>query len=498
MGACFLGASLGPEDPVPFRTFCTDHRLPEPIVKIARKLTWATIAFVCLILGVAGVLTIRREARMLEMDMLRDHQSIGRLAAFALAEAPSFSGGSDALARIEREFEQSGSMRLRRVEAIAPHGAGEFDGRFYSYVPMPDQSRVKGFIEVSESTAEVKMFTRESMARTVVLTLFLAVCAIVFATLLGSRLIGKPIARLADKARRVGGGELTEPLDLPQHDELGDLAREMNQMCERLSAANARVEAEAKARLHAMEALRHADRLATVGTLASGIAHELGTPLNVIAARARMIENNEGTLEELCGYGRIVAEQTGRITRIIRQLLDFARGRKPGSVASSTSKVRIDLRPLASNMCNMLSPLAGKRGVMLKASEGEPAMTIGEQGPIEQVLANLVVNAIQASGSGTTVSIDVGQTRVIPPEDVGGEEGDFIRLDVQDQGSGITPEHIEHIFEPFFTTKKVGEGTGLGLSVAYGIAREHGGWIAVKSQPGQGSCFSLFLPKATV
>ncbi|HEY8927475.1 MAG TPA: HAMP domain-containing sensor histidine kinase, partial [Polyangia bacterium] len=128
--------------------------------------------------------------------------------------------------------------------------------------------------------------------------------------------------------------------------------------------------------------------------------------------------------------------------------------------------------------------------------EGALPTMIGARGDatqVEQALTNLVVNAIQASPEGGEVTVEACLTRAAPPSDPAGVERVFARVDVRDRGAGIAPEHGPRIFEPFFTTKDVGEGTGLGLSVAYGIARDHGGWIAVDSVPGQGTCFSLFL-----
>jgi signal transduction histidine kinase len=114
---------------------------------------------------------------------------------------------------------------------------------------------------------------------------------------------------------------------------------------------------------------------------------------------------------------------------------------------------------------------------------------------LQQVLSNLVINGIQAMPGGGMLKVDIKGEHFRPPVDHGGPEARFIRISVKDQGIGITEENKIHLFEPFFTTKGVGEGTGLGLSVSRGIVREHGGWIAVESQAGRGSCFSIYLPE---
>jgi signal transduction histidine kinase len=248
-----------------------------------------------------------------------------------------------------------------------------------------------------------------------------------------------------------------------------------------------------------MDQLRHADRLTTVGKLASGIAHELGTPLNVIEARASMIASGEASGEVAKQYAQIVLDSSERMDRIIRQLLTFARRRGP-------EKTRCDLLEMARQSSEMVRPLARKKSIEVRvvSDSGDEAIAAADAMQLQQALTNLLVNAIQASAEGASVELRVESVRARPPPDVvggggggggGREESDFLCLHVKDEGSGITAENLEHIFEPFFTTKAVGDGTGLGLSVAYGIVRDHGGWIAVESEIGHGSRFSLYLPR---
>jgi len=180
------------------------------------------------------------------------------------------------------------------------------------------------------------------------------------------------------------------------------------------------------------------------------------------------------------------------MTSIIRKLLDFSR-RKGPQLATA------DALQIVSGTVEMLAPLAEKSGVVLLASSegGVPALK-ADRGQIEQALANLVVNAIQATPRGRTVKVAVELCSAAPPHDVEVEfgPGEFVCLSVEDTGSGIAPQHLPHVFEPFFTTKDVGEGTGLGLAVAYGIVREHGGWIDVESELARGTRFSIYLHPA--
>ena len=142
----------------------------------------------------------------------------------------------------------------------------------------------------------------------------------------------------------------------------------------------------------------------------------------------------------------------------------------------------------------LLEPMARKRGVTLTSGATAESMRAPvDEGKVQQALTNLVVNAIHATDAGGTISVGIRLERSRPPADVGSEENDYLRIAVADTGHGMDEATMARVFEPFFTTKPVGEGTGLGLSVSYGIVKEHGGWIAVTSEKGKGSTFSIYL-----
>jgi two-component system, NtrC family, sensor kinase len=293
--------------------------------------------------------------------------------------------------------------------------------------------------------------------------------------------IGRPISKLATKARRVGIGDLSAPLHLRQRDELGELANEINLMCERLSDEQA-------ARARATEQLRHADRLTTVGKLASGLAHELGTPLNVVSGRAKLIVDREVEGADAIDSARIVVEQAERMTALIRQLLDFARPR-------ALQVAPLNVTTLAGRVCQLVGTIARKADVALVPPVPDDRLRLeADDGQLTQVLTNLVVNAIQAIGAHGTVELRARTVDHVPPPYVGGAAQTWMAIEVRDTGAGMDRATRERIFEPFFTTKQVGEGTGLGLSVSWGIVREHGGWIDVASELNKGSTFTVYLP----
>jgi signal transduction histidine kinase len=320
-------------------------------------------------------------------------------------------------------------------------------------------------------------------------------------TVLGIRLVGRPINKLVDKARSIGEGNMDSPLVISQRDELGELAKEINAMSQRLAETRHALAAETEERLLAVEQLRHADRLATIGKLATGLAHELGTPLGVALMRANMIASNGNVGRDSREAARIIAEQIDRITRIVRQLLDFARGSVSQPPGALLQRQPAKLLELARRAVVMLQPLADKCQLTMEIrQDGDSPEPPASEEQVQQVLVNLLVNAIHASDPQGRVVVSVGKAVANPPADVtppvlgDNEPPSYACLSVRDEGIGIAAEDLPRIFEPFFTTKQIGEGTGLGLSVAYGIVREHGGWIEVASERGKGSCFSVYLP----
>jgi signal transduction histidine kinase len=246
----------------------------------------------------------------------------------------------------------------------------------------------------------------------------------------------------------------------------------------RLWDAQNRAEREAESRKATLEQLRHAQRLGTVGKLASGLAHELGTPLNVVAGRAKMIARGESDGASAVKDAKVIGEQAERMTAIIQQLLDFAR-------SGAASRERIDVAAVGRRAISMLEPMAEKKKValLLEGADGEVHASCDAR-QLEQVMSNLVLNAIQAQEDGGEVRVEVSR-----------EDGE-VQVAVEDRGPGVPEELRERIFEPFYTTKDVGEGTGLGLSVAWGIVNEHGGRIGVSDRPGGGARFTLTLPMA--
>lgn len=482
-------------------------------MRLARRLTLALLLGIAVVMAVSASLQVARERELFASDTAADELEIARAVRAAVGFIASSDGVERAEALVRAVDAAERRTRLRWIaldetrpeaahldaDAVAALRAGREvsivdevgdDRRRFTFLPVlrTDGTPTPFAIEVSESLAPQAAYIRGSQVHIVVKTLLmLAVCGVVV-SFVGLWLVGRPIQALSEKTRRIGAGDLSGPIELRQDDEIGALARDINAMCDRLAAAQDRARSEAEMRVTMLEQLRHADRLKTVGQLASGVAHELGTPLNVVSGRAKLIADRRVEGDEAADSARIVMEQAERMASIIRQLLDFSRRREPRLVAG-------DLGDIAARTVEMLATIARKRGVSLELMRDDaPTTVVVDHGQLQQVLTNLVVNAIQASASGGGVTVSVGREVLRPPGDVGGAPAEHAFVRVADRGHGIAPEHLPHVFDPFFTTKTVGEGTGLGLAVSYGIVRDHHGWIDVRSEVGAGSVFTAFLP----
>ena len=321
-------------------------------MKLARKIAVALILAIVAVMAVYAYVQIREEVVLFDSD-LKQNARRGRALVSAVQSVWRKEGEERTRELIEELASVAGEVTVRWVYLDAPAGdpghaelttedrgalvAGELREFLHTdpadgverrlYVPMA--AGVPVVLEVSESLRDQMIFIRTSHVAIAVATVTIgAVCGLI-ALGLGFWLVGRPVKLLRDKARRAGLGDFSGPLVIPQHDELGELAVEINAMCDHIAEGNARLAAETEARVAALDQLRHAERLATVGRLAAGVAHELGTPLNVVGARAEMIRSDEATSAGARDHARVIGEQSARMAGIIRQLLDFSRRRGP-------------------------------------------------------------------------------------------------------------------------------------------------------------------------
>lgn len=362
--------------------------------------------------------------------------------------------------------------------------------RVHTFLPLDIEGQTRGEFDVSSTTEPVQERNWETITNSVLSVLGVAAICGAMLVVAGVRMIGRPLNLLVEKTKRAGQGDFSHPLYLKRNDELGQLATALNEMCDQLAQQRDTIHAETASRLETEHQLRHADRLKTVGRLAAGIAHEMGTPLNVVSGRAGLIAGGKLNAEEIQKSAAVIKTEADRIAKIIRELLDFAR-------RSTPQREDTDLRAVVDHAVELLRAFADKSHVTIAVdADGDHFPAHVDAGQIQQVITNLVMNAIQSMVDEGQVDVRLTTTHAHPPSDSQLSAGDYYCIDVTDNGSGIPADRLHEIFEPFFTTKDVGAGTGLGLSISYGIIQEHGGWIDVASEVGKGSCFSVYLPKS--
>ncbi|MEJ2658204.1 MAG: HAMP domain-containing sensor histidine kinase, partial [Desulfobacterales bacterium] len=466
------------------------------------------------LLAADGYIAVRREIHLFDNDMKQNAHLLGNTVKELTLDTWHKAGQNRALKLIKRVDKEENFMRIRWVwlnnasggpymprvalKKLSPVSRGQEvsvkkidhkgPGHLYTYVPVDIGGGKYGALEISESLGELENYIHKTILRSIILGIMMALLSFIMLWWLGVKFVGRPLDQLVEFTRQIGKGDFSKRVTVRGRNELSNLANAMNQMCIQLAAAREAVRKETEARISALEQLRHTERLATLGRLSSGIAHELGTPLNVVSGRAKLIGSEDMKKEDITECSRIIKEQAERMTKLVRQLLDFARRRAP-------QKSWVDLKILTGQVIEILKPTAEKQKVILNFLKNEdiPQISI-DPFQMQQVLINLVMNGIQAMPDGGHLEIGLHMRYLSHATLNREQEQNYAAIYIKDEGEGISENNINHLFEPFFTTKKVGEGTGLGLSIAYGIVQEHGGWIDVKSKIGEGSCFTIYIP----
>jgi signal transduction histidine kinase len=481
-------------------------------MKLALEIALALALAILVVMAGAMAIGVERELRLVDHDLRRDHLLLGTELASAVAAVWKAAGPEEALkllragpaesrfsARwrwlddptgVEPRLTPAQSTRLRSGDPVSLsfRGPDGIDTRLTLIAVRTPEGRI-GAVELRERLLQEPLWARGVVTQAALTVGAVVVVSGALAVALGVFLVGRPIRQLVAKAQRIGAGDLTGEIVLARRNELGELALEMNAMARKLGAAREEAEREASERIAALDQLRHADRLTTIGKLASGIGHELGTPLAIVTGRAELILDAYPKGSPAHDSASIVLDQARKMAAIIRQFLDFARRRH-------AERARNDVRQLLEQTLGLLSTLADRRSVSLELEANGPAEWDFDAFLIQQALTNLLVNGIQATPPGAKIVAGY-EIRAVPRagRGDGSENGSaFLHLYVRDRGGGMSGAVLERAFEPFFTTKEIGEGTGLGLSIAQGIVRDHGGWIDVTSEVGNGSQFSIWLP----
>jgi two-component system NtrC family sensor kinase len=452
-----------------------------------------------------AMLTGRREIIQQNIDVLSEGDSTHAIRIYDARGRVAFSSAGSEIGTAPYE---AGEFSRRLSEAVVPgiEEAREHDVLRFT-VPIlneprcftskchfhPEGQKALGLLETSFLVSEMHYLTRHNTLATLALigvfVLLISVCLCIILY----NFVSKPVALLEAGMKRISRGELDQPIDIRTKDEMGLLAGTFNSMARDLKEYRRKMEnftrsleEEVKKKtediMEAQEELLNAEKLASLGRMSAGVAHELNSPLTGIVTFAHLLKSrtppdDRQAHEDL----QVIIDQANRCAKIIKGLLGFSR-------RAAFEIVEVSINDLLDSTVGMIRNQAKFHNIRfnINLSPGLPGLQV-DPNQMQQVFLNLIINAVDAMGEKGTVFIT---TRLIK----GHDEKDTLEIEFTDTGPGIPEEHIGKIFEPFFTTKPVGKGTGLGLSVSYGIVKRHGGEIIAKSQPGRGASFFVRIP----
>ena len=370
------------------------------------------------------------------------------------------------------------------------------------HVHAEDRS-VLGVLDIVYPLNTIDQTIRSNTITIVGLSLGFVILAALMVSFLVNRMVYLPLRDLDEGAQRLAMGDLEKPIPVRSTDEFGQLAASFNSMTRALRKSQVELQdwgrtleekvEEAMRELHIAQAeTMRSEKLASVGLLTAGIAHELNNPLTGILTFSHLVRKKmpEGSpeAEDL----DLVIHETKRCATIIRRLLKFAREKTPEKNFSDLNKLIEETARLIEQPAHV-----DDIEIILELDEDLPAVWIDED-LITQVIMNILVNAqhaIEGEGSITIrTRVDDEYKKSEPGGQSGGQAVPMVEISVRDTGCGIAEADLPRIFDPFFTTKGVGKGTGLGLSISHGTVAAHGGEIEVDSIVGAGTVFRVYLP----
>ena len=358
---------------------------------------------------------------------------------------------------------------------------------------------VLGVLDIVYSLEDTDRRLQSDATAMIVLSLGFVLLAALAVSVFVHRLVYRPLRDLEAGARRISAGDLAQPIPVRGDDEFGRLATSFNAMTEALRRSQQelqrwnetlerRVEERSRALRKAQAEAVRGEKLASVGLLAAGIAHELNNPLTGVLTFTSLLRkklpDGSADAEDL----DLVIRETKRCAAIIRRLLDFAREKAP-------EKKFADLNRLVQDTAHIVRQSAQLQDIELRL-DLDPALppVWVDANMIEQVVMNMLVNAQHAIAQKGRITIRTQRAPEPRSPEAGAPAVPMVEISIADTGCGIAEKDLPRIFDPFFTSKPVGAGTGLGLSVSHGIVRSHGGLIEVDSRLGEGTTFRVYLP----
>jgi len=353
----------------------------------------------------------------------------------------------------------------------------------------PKEKRILGMIEADLSLELLDhSIKQQGIAITVYVLAFSIVLSGVLCVIIWN-LVSTPLALLSYGMKKVATGDLDHKIQINRKDEIGELADSFNSMNDELRKAKnelmdwgntleKKVQEKTEAIHRAQQQLIHSEKLASLGRMAAGVAHEINSPLTGIVTFGHLLLKKFPQGSEEYEDIEVIIDQANRCSNIIKGLLGFAR-------ASAADKAATNINDVINSSLNIVRNKADFFNIKLNLNLAQNLWKVrADSAQLQQVFLNLIVNAADAcegKGSITITSKNIA-------------ESNSIEVEFSDTGYGIKDEDLEKIFEPFYTTKPVGKGTGLGLAVSHGIIQEHGGKITIKTKVGEGTSFFIRLP----
>jgi len=419
--------------------------------------------------------------------------------------------------RIISEFEKSGTFLSTHYK------------KMIIYSSIVHQGKIVGGIQMEVPIWDLMINILKSKKIILITIVLQSIVLIIFGSFLLSRVLVKPIKDLVRLTQKISGGDFRQKIEVTAINEIGQLIGSFNRMVERLKENQESLEnylesleSTNKQLKQAQEELIRTEKLASIGRFAAGVAHEVGNPLGAILGYASILQKEGMDHEESKDYLKRIEKEIDRISRIVRELLDFAR-------PSKFEIKEVEVNKVIESALSLLSYQKNFKNIETQLDlQSDLPMIQGDDSQLSQVFINIILNAIDAMPNGGTLTIQTG-THVVENLDVDRlqgiytrrrksdpmesdysrmrksdplaallkkfSEGDrLVKIRISDTGVGIKKEDLENIFDPFFTTKAPDKGTGLGLSISLRIVESLGGEIRVESEVGKGSTFEVYFP----
>jgi hypothetical protein len=419
--------------------------------------------------------------------------------------------------RIISEFEKSGTFLSTHYK------------KMIIYSSIVHQGKIVGGIQMEVPIWDLMINILKSKKIILITIVLQSIVLIIFGSFLLSRVLVKPIKDLVRLTQKISGGDFRQKIEVTAINEIGQLIGSFNRMVERLKENQESLEnylesleSTNKQLKQAQEELIRTEKLASIGRFAAGVAHEVGNPLGAILGYASILQKEGMDHEESKDYLKRIEKEIDRISRIVRELLDFAR-------PSKFEIKEVEVNKVIESALSLLSYQKNFKNIETQLDlQSDLPMIQGDDSQLSQVFINIILNAIDAMPNGGTLTIQTG-THVVENLDVDRlqgiytrrrksdpmesdysrmrksdplaallkkfSEGDrLVKIRISDTGVGIKKEDLENIFDPFFTTKAPDKGTGLGLSISLRIVESLGGEIRVESEVGKGTTFEVYFP----